>query len=194
MSDRKEHWENVYTNKSPLEVSWHQEKPELSLQLIKNTKATYNNTIIDVGGGASRLVDYLCDIGYKNISILDISEKAISSSQARLGSKANSINWYINDITLFNPPHLFSIWHDRAVFHFLTEKSDRIKYINILKAALEPQGHLIIAAFAIGGPSKCSGLSIVQYDANKLLAELGDGSKDTGKTICLDLIFCKTTI
>ena len=173
MHNRKTHWENVYGNKSALEVSWYQKQPELSMQLIHNTQLSRDASIIDVGGGASTLVDCLCDEAYKNIGILDISSKALACAKARLGHKSSEIEWFEDDITLFKPPHQFSIWHDRAVFHFLTSQSDRNKYINILKNALEAHGHLIIAAFAIGGPSQCSGLDIVQYNAEKLIAELG---------------------
>lgn len=177
MSDRKAHWENVYGNKSPLDVSWFQKQPVLSLQLIRNTQLVLDAPIIDIGGGASTLVEHLYDEGYINIGVLDISDNALTCAQSRLGDKASNIEWYAEDITLFKPAHQFSLWHDRAVFHFLTDKSDRSKYINILKQALEPNGHLIIAAFAIGGPTKCSGLDIVQYDAEKLKAELGKGFK-----------------
>ena len=177
MHDRKTHWKNVYGEKSSLEVSWFKKQPRLSLQLIKNAQLSQNDPIIDIGGGASTLVDYLSDGGYKNISVLDISGKALACTKTRLGDKSAEIKWFEDDITLFKPPHQFSLWHDRAVFHFLTDKADRNSYINILKKALEENGHLIIAAFYIGGPTKCSGLDIVQYDAEKLLSELGDGFK-----------------
>lgn len=120
------------------------------------------------------MVDCLCEEGYTHIGVLDISKKALAHAQKRLGDKANGVEWYEEDITLFRPPHQFSLWHDRAVFHFLTDESDRSKYLDVLKAALKPNGHLVIAAFAIGGPTQCSGLDIVQYDAEKLMAELGE--------------------
>lgn len=174
MNDRKSHWEKVYSEKSPLEKSWHLDRPDLSLQLIHHTRIKHNQAIIDIGGGSSTLVDYLCDEGYTNISVLDISATALAYSQQRLGDRANAIHWYEEDITRFVPAQPFSLWHDRAVFHFLTDKSDRNRYVEILKHALEPGGHLIIAAFAIGGPTKCSNLDVVQYDAEKLMAELGE--------------------
>ena len=174
MSDRKDHWENIYKDKSPLEVSWFQHEPVLSLQLIHNTQIAHDAPIIDVGGGASVLVDHLCDEGYSNVSVLDISANALASTKHRLGGKAGNVEWFDEDVTCFNPPHQFSVWHDRAVFHFLTDESDRHSYIEVLKRALVPNGHFIIAAFAIGGPEKCSGLDIVQYDAEKLKAELGE--------------------
>ena len=175
MSDRKAHWENVYKDKSALEVSWYQSEPLLSLQLIHNAQLASDAAIIDVGGGASVLIDHLCDEGCSNVAVLDISANALACAKERLGDKAKNVEWFDEDVTCFKPPHPFSLWHDRAVFHFLTEASDRRSYVEVLSRALTPGGHLIIAAFAIGGPEKCSGLDIVQYDAEKLKAELGDG-------------------
>ena len=175
MIDRKAHWENVYANKSPLRVSWYQKDPDLSLQLIRNTRLALDAAIIDVGGGASTLVNKLCEQAYTNVAVLDVSANALAHAKSRLAGKANAVEWFEEDVTCFSPPHRFSLWHDRAVFHFLTTKSDRDKYISVLKQSLEPGGHLIIMAFAIGGPVKCSGLEIVQYDTNKLMAELGQG-------------------
>ena len=121
------------------------------------------------------LVDHLCKEKFTNLAILDISENALDSAKKRLGDLAKSIEWIEADITQFDAPHQFSLWHDRAVFHFLTDQSDRKSYVKAIKRALRPHGHLIIAAFSIGGPEKCSGLEIVQYDSEKLKAELGDG-------------------
>lgn len=174
MPDRKAHWENVYSNRSPVEVSWYQEQPTLSMQLILNTGIAHDAPIIDVGGGASRLVDSLCEHGYTNISVLDISAQALAHARLRLAGKANDVHWHEADVTDFVPPQRFSLWHDRAVFHFLTAKADRRSYVEVLQRALEPGGHLIIMAFAIDGPKKCSGLDIVQYDADKLKTELGE--------------------
>ena len=175
MSERKTHWDKVYGSKSPLEVSWYQEQPTLSLQLIRDSGLAHDAAIIDIGGGASTLVDGLCSEGYSNISVLDISAAALEHVKKRLADKACEVEWYARDVTDFHPPQQFSLWHDRAVLHFLTEKADRKKYVNTLKRSLEPGGHLIIMAFAIDGPVKCSGLDIVQYDADKLMAELGQG-------------------
>jgi len=175
MPDIKTHWQNIYGGTSPLEVSWYENEPALSMQLIRNSQVALDAPIIDIGGGASLLADCLCGEGYINISVLDISAKALAYVQDRLGDKASSIKWYVEDITRFDPSQQFSLWHDRAVFHFLTDKSDRDKYLKVLKRALVPNGQLIIAAFAIGGPTKCSGLEIVQYDAEKLMTELGEG-------------------
>lgn len=174
MFDRKKHWQNIYQEKSPLDVSWYQKQPTLSLELIHRSGIHKDEPVIDVGGGASVLVDYLYQEGFNKLSVLDISEHALNSAKQRLGDPAQNIEWFEADITEFKSPHPFSLWHDRAVFHFLTDPSDREKYVNTLKQALKPGGHLIIAAFAIGGPEKCSGLEIVQYDAAKLIAVLGE--------------------
>ena len=185
MSETKQHWENVYRNKSPLEVSWYQQEPVLSLSLIASTQLPPDAPIIDVGGGSSTLVDKLYDEAYTDISVLDISGSALTHAKKRLANKADRVHWYETDVTHFKPPQKFALWHDRAVFHFLTSKADRESYINVVKQALEPGGHLIIMTFAIDGPRKCSGLDIVQYDADKLTAELGPAFKlvETGHKI-----------
>lgn len=175
MTNRKIHWDQIYADQSPLQVSWYQSEPALSLKLIQKTGLTKAAPIIDVGGGASVLVDRLYDQGYKRLAVLDISATAMSHAQKRLGEKARGVEWYEADVTTFIAPHTFILWHDRAVFHFLTEPADRKKYLEALKRTFTPGGHAIIAAFAIGGPTQCSGLDIVQYDANKLTAELGGG-------------------
>jgi SAM-dependent methyltransferase len=174
MSERKTHWENIYQTRSPLDVSWYQERPSLSLELISNTGIGRDSPIIDVGGGASCLVDYLYKAGYRNLSVLDISANALAYSRERLGEVAKSIKWYESDVTHFVSPHPFALWHDRTLFHFLVDPADRKKYIEVMNQSLQPAGHLIIAGFALGGPTQCSGLDIVQYDAAKLMSELGD--------------------
>ena len=174
MSDSKKHWDNIYKDKVAEDVSWFQPKPGLSLELIDRAKIDPAEPVIDVGGGLSRLVDILYENGYSNLAVLDISVNAISATQQRLGTKARQIDWFVQDILQFKADHTFALWHDRAVFHFLTRKADRQQYINVLKRSLKNNGHLIIAAFAIGGPEKCSGLDIVQYDSEKLQSELGD--------------------
>ncbi len=173
MLEPKIHWENVYQTKSPMQVSWYQSEPTLSLELINRT-ISQDQPIIDVGGGASVLVDYLHEQGYTNLAVLDIAGEAIASSQQRLGKIAENIQWYESDVTQFQPDRQFNLWHDRAVFHFLTEERDRQNYRQVLAQSLKPNSHVIIATFAIGGPTKCSGLDIIQYDAEKLRIELGD--------------------
>ncbi|WP_434683533.1 class I SAM-dependent methyltransferase [Pseudanabaena minima] len=177
MFNRKTHWQSIYQEKSPTDVSWYQKEPKLSLELILRTQIAKNEAIIDVGGGSSVLVDYLYKNDFTNLSVLDISENALASSKKRLGNIATRIKWIEADITEFQSPHQFSLWHDRAVFHFLTEAPDRHLYVNVLKNSLRAGGHLIIAAFAIGGATKCSGLDIVQYDVEKMIAELGEDFK-----------------
>jgi len=171
--ERKAHWDNIYQTKSPLEVSWYQREPELSLALIERARIDPDAPILDVGGGASVLVDRLLARGYRSVSVLDVSATALAQAQARLGNLADKVHWIEADITAFQSSHRFRLWHDRAVFHFLTDPSDRRAYVNTLINSLEPDGHLIIATFAIGGPTKCSGLDICQYDAARMGAELG---------------------
>ncbi len=172
-TSRKQHWEQVYGTKSPLDVSWHQDEPRLSWQLIQHTGVGKGAAVIDVGGGASVLVDRLVAAGYRQVTVLDISGKALAWARERLGGKASQVTWLETDVTSFEPSSQFDLWHDRAVFHFLTDAGDRRRYVATLKRALKPGGHLIVAAFAIGGPLQCSNLDIVQYDAQKLSAELG---------------------
>ncbi|WP_157957886.1 class I SAM-dependent methyltransferase [Aliidiomarina celeris] len=133
--------------------------------------------IIDAGGGASVLVDHLLAMGQRNISVLDVSGAALTASRVRLGSEASTIDWIESDIRAFSPTRQYGLWHDRAVFHFLVNAEDRQRYAKALKNALPVSGHLILASFAIGGPEKCSGLPVIQYDAEKLKAELGPGFK-----------------
>lgn len=175
MVEIKEHWEKVYQCKSPKEVSWYQAEPELSLSLIERASLPMDAPIIDIGGGASSLIDHLCERGYNNLSVLDISASALAHVKNRLTLQADKVHWYEEDVTAFEPPDRFMLWHDRAVFHFLTVKADREKYLDVLRQALEPGGHLVIMTFAIGGPKRCSGLDIIQYDADKIITELGSG-------------------
>ena len=171
--DRKSHWGNVYENKSTSKVSWFQEDPQLSMRLIRSTRLPLEAPIIDVGGGASSLVDSLHKDGFTDISVLDLSVKALSIAKKRLAEKAHAVEWFEKDVTQFKPKRQYALWHDRAVFHFLTLKTDRERYVNVLKNALLPGGHLIIMTFAIGGPEKCSGLDIVQCDVGLLKKVLG---------------------
>lgn len=169
----KNHWEQVYTEKHSDEVSWYQKKPERSIQIIQSISTT-NDRIIDVGGGTSFLVDDLLALGYLHLAVLDISHQALEQVESRLGEKAGQVEWYVNDITQFTPPHQYDVWHDRAVFHFLTESDSRTAYMNRLKQTIVPGGYFIIATFSKDGPIQCSGLDIVQYDEAKMQCELGD--------------------
>ncbi|GJQ50004.1 hypothetical protein KsCSTR_05150 [Candidatus Kuenenia stuttgartiensis] len=182
MTKRKDHWERVYSDKSPFEVSWYQNEPSVSLRLIENCQLEKNEPVIDVGGGASVLVDRLLEKGYTRLAALDISSKALDFARNRLGNKAQYVEWFETDITEFSSRRQFSLWHDRAVFHFLTDPGDREKYVEILGKTLRPGGYCIIAAFAVGGPMKCSGLNVVQYNAEKISDAFGGQFELIGET------------
>lgn len=173
--ETQHHWENVYRTKSPTEVSWYQPTPEKSLEIIASTGVPRNGAIIDVGGGASTLVDSLLERGYSTISVLDISSSAIATAQARLRKDAERVHWIVADITTVElPPQSIDVWHDRAVFHFLTNPDDRARYIVLVNRALKPGGHIIVATFAPDGPAKCSGLEVMRYAPDELHSTFGD--------------------
>jgi SAM-dependent methyltransferase len=171
--DRRAHWETVYTTKGEQEVSWFQEFPALSLDLIRSTGAAARSAIVDIGGGASRLVDALLDAGCEAVSVLDVSETALSAAKARLGERAAKVTWIVADVTRWEPIARYDLWHDRAAFHFLTDATDRAGYVERLLRALRPGGHAVIATFAADGPERCSGLPVVRYDAARLGETLG---------------------
>jgi ubiquinone/menaquinone biosynthesis C-methylase UbiE len=171
----KEHWENVYTTKSTTAVSWFQEHAALSLQFIKSSAPHTDTVIIDVGGGASTLVDDLIHANYFNISVLDISAAALEVAQKRLEQKSSSVQWIVGDInSVALPENHYDLWHDRAVFHFLTDAKDRESYVAQLTKALKPGGQLIISTFAERGPQQCSNLPVVRYSPEGLQREFGD--------------------
>jgi SAM-dependent methyltransferase len=172
--DRSEHWEGVYRTKGEREVSWFQETPSVSLELIRSAGATLNSSIVDIGGGASRLVDALVDGGYEALTVLDLSESALAAAKARLGASAAQVTWIVADVVGWRPHQRYDIWHDRAAFHFLTDAADRAAYAACLREALRPGGHAIIATFALDGPERCSGLPVVRYDATSLGEVLSD--------------------
>ena len=174
MFDRRIHWQKIFQEKSALDFSWYQKDPKLSMDLFRCAQVASNEAIIDVGCGASVLVDHLIKECFTNLAVLDISANALASTKNRLGDSANNIECFVADITQFDALNKFSLWHDRAVFHFLTDHLDRKNYVKVLKNSLRTEGHLIIATFAIGGPEKCSGLEIVQYDSEKMIDELGE--------------------
>jgi SAM-dependent methyltransferase len=173
-SSRGAHWENVYRTKGEREVSWFQETPSISLDLIRSTGATRRSPIVDVGGGASRLVDALADEGYAAVTVLDLSESALIAAKARLGPAAATVTWIVADVVGWKPVQGYDLWHDRAAFHFLTDAADRTAYVECLREALRPGGHAIIATFALDGPERCSGLPVVRYDAASLGNVLGN--------------------
>jgi ubiquinone/menaquinone biosynthesis C-methylase UbiE len=171
----KEHWEKVYTTKATDTVSWFQPHADLSLDLIKATGVGHDAAIIDVGGGASTLVDDLLANGYTDLSVLDLSAAALAAAQMRLGSRAARVQWIEADVTKVNlPDYRFDVWHDRAVFHFLTSAEDRAAYVQTVFRAVKPGGHVIVATFAEDGPDQCSGLPVVRYRADELHAEFGE--------------------
>jgi len=174
MTDRHQHWETVYHDKAADAVSWFQPHAASSLQLIENAAPDRNAAIIDVGGGASVLVDDLLDAGYVNLSVLDLAESALAASRARLGTRAAAVNWIVADITeAMLPEAAYDVWHDRAVFHFLTDAADRARYVGQVLRAVKPGGHVIVATFGPGGPLQCSGLDVVCYAPDALHAEFG---------------------
>ena len=171
--ERQKHWEKFYQTKGEREVSWFQEIPAMSLDLIQATGVTAAASIIDIGGGASRLVDALLDAGFEAVTVLDLSEKALATSKTRLGGRAPKINWFAADVTVWQPSEIYDVWHDRAAFHFLTTPEDRAAYVERVLKALRPGGHVIIATFAPDGPERCSGLPVVRHDAASLGEILG---------------------
>jgi len=171
--DRQNHWQNVYTTKGENEVSWFQENPAPSLELFSLIGATRRAAIIDIGGGASRLVDTLLAQGYEDVTVLDLSEAALAAARARLVPQGMQVEWIAADVTEWEPNKLYDVWHDRAAFHFLTNATDQTAYIDRLRQALRPGGHAIIATFALDGPEKCSGLPVARHDADSLGAVLG---------------------
>lgn len=170
---RQAHWENVYTKKGENEVSWFQEDPAQSFELIAEVSMSPDTAIIDIGGGASRLVDSLVAKGFRAVTVLDLSEAALKTAQARLGQSAATVRWLVADATTWEPSQEYDVWHDRAAFHFLTEEKDRAAYVARLRRALKVGGHAIIATFALEGPEKCSGLPVVRYEAASLGQVLG---------------------
>lgn len=171
--NRKNHWETVYETKNPSEVSWTQEIPKTSLDFIKSFDLSKTSKIIDIGGGDSKLVDFLIEQGFQNITVLDISAKAIEKAKARLGVNAEKVNWIVSDITEFEPKEIFEVWHDRAAFHFLTSEEQIEKYMKTARKSVS--GYLIVGTFSESGPKKCSGLDIKQYREETLTAVMENG-------------------
>ena len=173
--ESKAHWEHIYKSMGVREVSWFQEHAAQSIELIKKTGVSLAAKIIDVGGGASTLVDDLIEQGYSEITVLDISGTALRRSQKRLGQRASLVKWMEVDITRAElDPNFYDVWHDRAVFHFLTNKTDRAQYVRAVLRSVKMGGHIIVASFGLDGPEKCSGLNIVRYSAESMHREFGD--------------------
>lgn len=171
----KDHWEKVYAAKATDAVSWFQPHADFSVGLIKATGVSHDAAIIDVGGGASTLVDDLLANGYTNLSVLDLSAAALAAARDRLGSKAANVRWIEADIIRADlPARQFDVWHDRAVFHFLTTPEERAAYVQAVFHSVKPGGHVIVATFAEDGPNQCSGLPVMRYRADELHAEFGE--------------------
>lgn len=172
--NRNEHWEHVYRTKEPDQVSWFQAEARLSRQLIESAVPDVTARIIDVGAGASTLVDGLLDAGYHNVTVVDLSPTALSLARARLGERASMVRWLAADVfDVSLDHHAFDVWHDRAVFHFLTAPDDRARYVAQVRNAVRPGGMVIVATFAEDGPLRCSGLDVVRYTPAALHAEFG---------------------
>lgn len=172
--NQKKHWEHVYKKTSPTEAGWFQAYPGMSLKLINATEVSVDESIVDVGGGVSKLSKLLLEQGYRNITVMDISGTAIEKAKAQLGDTSDMISWIEADITKISFSEVYDVWHDRAVFHFLTDAVDRKNYINSLNNTLKINGHLIVSTFGLNAPPKCSGLAVVRYSSETLHKELGD--------------------
>lgn len=170
--DRKGHWEKIYQTKELEEASWFQATPETSLAFFKQFKVPATAKVIDIGGGDSLLVDHLLDLGYQDISVLDISEAAIDRAKQRLGDKAKKVNWIVSDAAAFTPTEKYDFWHDRAAFHFLTDEQEISNYLETAKENIKPTGVLVIGTFSEQGPAKCSGIAIKQYSETTMAKRL----------------------
>ena len=174
VKDHSEHWNHIYRSRSESEMSWYQPHLQLSLDIILRTGASRTASIIDVGGGSSTLADDLLNIGFTNITVLDLSPSALDKSRRRLGQRAGRVNWVLGDVTTIEfEPDAYDVWHDRAVFHFLTEERQRRRYVQQVCRSVRVGGHVIVAAFGPEGPERCSGLPVVRYSDRQLHAEFG---------------------
>jgi SAM-dependent methyltransferase len=171
--DRSEHWDRIYERRSPREVSWYERTPTISIRRVREAVDGGARTLLDVGAGASMLVDEALELGLRRIAVLDISEHALKASAERLGSKADRIEWIVGDVTAIEDVGMFDIWHDRAVFHFLTDAFDQERYVSLCERTVAPAGIAIVATFAPDGPEMCSGLPVRRYDASGLAARCG---------------------
>ncbi|RLP25937.1 class I SAM-dependent methyltransferase [Mesorhizobium sp. YM1C-6-2] len=175
------HWDNAYATKGEAGVSWFEDVPAVSLELIRQAGAGPASSVIDIGGGASRLADALLREGVGRITVLDISPAALDAAKARVGAAADDIEWIAADVTEWKPERRYDIWHDRAAFHFLTEADARAAYVERLRTALKPGGHAVIATFALDGPERCSGLPVMRYDPAGLAEVLGPSFELVGQ-------------
>jgi 2-polyprenyl-3-methyl-5-hydroxy-6-metoxy-1,4-benzoquinol methylase len=171
--ERRAHWSNVYRTKEAASASWYEARPESSLRMIEASGLGPAARVLDVGGGAASLVDALLDAGYNTVGVLDVAQEALDIARARLGERATNVEWFDSDVLAFRSPHPWDVWHDRAVFHFLTEPDDRAQYTRVLLDSLAPNGQVVIATFGPGGPERCSGLPVARYDAARLAEVVG---------------------
>ncbi len=170
--DRKKHWENIYQTKDLKDVSWYQPTPTTSLNFLKQFNIPTTAKIIDVGGGDSFLVDHLLDLGYTDLTVLDISASSLDRAKQRLGDRATKVKWIVADATTFKPTELYDFWHDRAAFHFLTQEEEITNYIDTIQKSIKPTGILVIGTFSEQGPKKCSGMGIKQYSETTMTDRL----------------------
>ncbi len=173
--ESRAHWDGVYGARTEAELSWHQDDPAISFALMNKAGLNSATSVIDIGGGTSRIVDRLLAAGLCDVSVLDLSENALLAARQRLGPDSDKVTWITADVTRWRAPRTYDLWHDRAVFHFLTGSEDRAAYLRRLEKSLSPAGHAIIATFALDGPEKCSGLPVVRYSPDTLAATLGEG-------------------
>ena len=177
----QEHWETIYRQKGPSEVSWYRPHLEHSLRFIKESGVGTTGEIIDIGGGTSTLVDDLIGHGYQNVTVLDLSAGAIDRAKDRLGPRAAEASWIVGDVTEISlPRHRFDFWHDRAVFHFLIDEDSRHRYVEAVRHALKPNGHIVVATFGLAGPERCSGLPVVRYSADGIHSQFGSDFRKVG--------------
>ncbi len=169
----REHWNQMYSTRQEQELSWFEEGPAISLELLLTARLDIHAPVLDVGGGTSRLVDALLDRGFSQPAVLDISAAALEKSKRRLASRASQVRWIVADITTWEPDRQYTAWHDRAVFHFLTTEEQRLAYRSALEQAVAPGGTVVIGTFALDGPERCSGLPVQRYSPESLAAELG---------------------
>jgi hypothetical protein len=168
------HWDAVYDRSAVTDVSWYQVEPAVSLELVVATRLGPDAPVIDIGGGASTVVDRLLDLGYLDVSVLDVAAAALDNARSRLGSRAGEVEWIVADLLDWQPPRQYRLWHDRAVFHFLTDPADRDRYRAVLSRTLAPDGQVIVGTFAADGPTRCSGLPTARYSPPDLAAEFPD--------------------
>jgi len=174
MNEGRGHWDRVYTRRNPEEVSWYRPHLDVSLRFIEAARLAKDAAIFDVGGGASTLVDDLLERGYENLTVLDLSETALAQAQDRLGARAGRVRWLVGDVTAVAlPERACDFWHDRAVFHFLTDEAARSRYVAAVRRTMKPHGHVVVATFGPSGPERCSGLPVARYDAAGIHREFG---------------------